>query len=164
MSWSSKFEEAAWVLEHAETYEPLPKHPKLRAVARLWEYPTFTPWISWTVLTTHSGLFVRRLVWHKTQPSYGDLSLYGSEALLSPERWKLHLHDLGKLKIALAVEDRIGLDGTVYGLELIGSRNTIRTTWWLEPPPGSEELAQWHTRVTKEFQQYLPAMTNPYQM
>ena len=164
MSWNSKFEEAAWVLEHAETYELLPKHPKLRAVARLWEYPTFTPWISWTVLTTHSGLFVRRLVWHKTQPSYGSLSLYGSEAMLPQGLWKQHLHDLSKLKIALAVGDVLGLDGTVYGLELIGTLNTIRTAWWLEPPPGSEELGKWHSRVSEEFQQYLPAMTDPRQM
>lgn len=148
------------MLEHAETYEPLPKHPRLRVVARLWEYPSFTPWISWTVIKTHSGFFVRRLVWPKTGQQFGILNLYGSEGLLSPERWEMHLHDLRKQKIALAVEDGLGLDGTVYGLEIISSLNTIRTTWWLQPPPGSEELGLWHTRTIEELQKYLPAMTD----
>lgn len=79
---------AEFILEHAETYELLPRHANMRVAARLWLYPTFTPSVSWTVLVTLSALLVRRIVLNPSNVIPTLHGFFGSEARLPLDPWR----------------------------------------------------------------------------
>ncbi len=53
----------------------------------------------------------------------------------------------------------IGIDGTLYGVEVGGHMRSARLAWWETPPKSWEPLQGWHGRTAALFDSMLPAAT-----
>lgn len=161
MSITSDVEQAKFVLEQAEHFELLPKHSNMRVLARVWIYPTFAPWMSWTVLSARSGFYVRRIIWDQSRQNTATFSFFGSEGHLQKEVWTSLASELDQLVIQPFVAvNGLHIDGTIFGVERISDCITAKLSWWGDPPSSWEAVAHWHTTTIKAFQLLLPAHHN----
>ncbi|WP_152613568.1 hypothetical protein [Inquilinus limosus] len=88
------------LLDRAEAYPGLVEHRNARQLLRLWRYPSFEPWCSWTVIEARSGLFLRRVIWDQHDRSGMPQPVtYGCEAPLPPEVIGPVLGDLAAIRL-----------------------------------------------------------------
>lgn len=63
---------ARWALEHPEQLEPREVIESFRPILRLWQYPSFFDYASWTIFQPARrnmidvSLLIRRVVWERT--------------------------------------------------------------------------------------------------
>jgi len=149
-----------------------------RAILRLWRYPSFENWKSWTLVgdfRSPSGLAdesarLDEVVWDSTL----DCSRFTDP--MAGLRWGTHraptlrrrsvvvptdfiegmLVELSRLQVVVAPDNRIvGLDGTSYGLQTYRSIGGIGLQWWGEHPREWELLRHWHEGALDNFEALL---------
>jgi hypothetical protein len=154
----SDHEDAKLALRRAENFQLLQPLGRSTVLLRIWQYPTFTHWTSWTVITANQGLLLRRLIWTGHAPAgVVEPVLIGSEAILPRETWKLVETGLMSLQIkSLKLDGLSGLDGTVYGVEYSKLSVGVQLTWWQAPPAEWIGMSDWWQKAISAFEGHLP--------
>jgi hypothetical protein len=151
---------ALQLLEHSELYPGLPVHKPVRVRARLWRYPSFEPFISWTVLDVKGKFFVRRVVWEQTPTPLPQPTTFGSEATFDAKVFSTLAQSLQALSIPpFAATPSIGLDGTRNGIEIADFMSSTHLCWWEEGPESWTPLRLWHERAIAQLEATLPTQT-----
>jgi hypothetical protein len=141
----------------AEKFQLLQPLHNATVMLRLWACPTFSDWMSWTVITTTHQLLLRRLSYKPTQLVGSEGVLTGAEVNLQVERWKTIERGLRAIHIKPSeIADGVGLDGTWYGMAYERSMGGIQMEWWETEPRTWNELAKWWQETAGEFQKVLP--------
>jgi hypothetical protein len=139
-------------LEQVEQHEPNENVRGLRPLLRLWHYPSFLAYTSWTVFdppdTSHNRL-VRQVRWDRphdmlrfSDPPEGVKQGFNAPPSLSigdvhvaDDTLQKYVAELSSLLIpVLGIRDMITLDGTVSGLQAYGNIASSRLQWWGEGP------------------------------
>lgn len=160
----ARYRAAEALLMRAEDHPQLQPLRNSVVLLRLWQQPSFTAWISWTVIRAQTGLVLRRLVWHRDVPESvsSEPVIAGADALLPLDQWKPMLARLHAFEFKpFALDDVSGRDGTTSGVELMRAEGSARLSWWEGPPAGWEGLAAWHAQAIAAFQALLPVNIPP---
>jgi hypothetical protein len=139
-------------LEDATEHEPREVVRHLRPLLRLWSYPAFLAYTSWTVFDppddTHTRL-LRQVQWDRpydllpfADPLEGvkrgwqaPPTLSIRDAQVADALLRRHLEELRRLPIPVAgVEAPVGVDGELFGLQYDGVFLATRLQWWEEGP------------------------------
>ncbi len=163
----SDLDREAWsLLEHAEDLSPLAW--PMRPVLRVWQYPSFEPYCSWTILVPvdakleSEGWLVRRATWEQRHyPFPGNPWIIWVDGTrhplprvwdrISPRQRVSDLLDSFDLLSVPSMQGvpELGLDGVTYGVKRAGGQ---RLAWWWKGPPEWESLAAWHARARGDLQ------------
>lgn len=156
-------QQALHCLEHPEGYPGLPARQAHNRRLRLWQYPAFEPYQSWTVFAHDSTAFVRRITWDRPGDARLELSTpttYGSEAQLPSNDVCDIFSDLHRLVIPpFLAASTIVTHAPCYGIEFRTFSVTCRLQWLSSAPDEWQQLAEWFDRVVEYFESALPAST-----
>jgi hypothetical protein len=136
---------------------PEPRH---RPIFRFWAVPSFEPITSWTILAIHtmSGLqklMVRRVIGSKfSSITFHDIDktlqedMALEDAKVGEYYFKPHeFEGLGfyqKISFQpLTTDWALGLDGTVYGMQLCQYDPYFDISWWEDGPDSWHEMTKW---------------------
>ncbi|MCW1966529.1 MAG: hypothetical protein KIH69_000230 [Anaerolineae bacterium] len=152
---------AVQALHCAEKFQLLQPISRVRVLLRMWRYPAFAQWTSWTVISAHQGLLLRRLILTPHPIEDTPPILTGSEAILPLSTWKTIEKGLTALQILLRLDDVMGRDGITYGLEYAKFSGSTRLTWWQSPPDEWVGVADWWQKTLAAFETHLPVHVPP---
>jgi hypothetical protein len=163
--------------ELEDVAERVLKHPpggpkRHNALLRIWRYPSFTPYTSWTVYRSIDrdklDLFIRELIWDRpkdagrfsnplegiateamfrpiptiTQRSVQTESIQAFECIESLQRILLPPFHL---------DGCLGVDGEGFGVETFNFANSSKLRWWSNPPQEWYEISKWHESASAIF-------------
>jgi hypothetical protein len=155
---------ALWALGHAQELEPVGPVRRLQPELRVWHYPAFHPWVSWTVLREgrSSGgvarLWVREVSWDMpadmrrlsdpmeglrcgfhTRPTLGV-----RDAELPAEQYQSLASAGSEVRIPIVTPDHaFGLDGETFGIETGDHFARFRCEWWGDGPQEWTDWVRW---------------------
>ncbi len=164
MNEADRYRDAEAQLLCAEQFPLLQPFKPSSVLLRVWEYPAFREWTSWTLINSNGGVLLRRLIWHRTTSALApdDFMLVGADATFLVDRWRVMRTQLQQVVLpAFAGGDVEARDGTAFGIEWTRLGGSARLHWWPEPPAGWEALACWQQQAAAEFQRHLPAHVAP---
>lgn len=167
-------ERARATLEAAERAPP--RRPG-KVHLRLWHYPAFEAWRSWTVITPvptgghDPNPLVRELTWDQPgdkqrliDPMAGLRTLgqplptppARREARLAATALQSLLEGGRSIAVPLVTADRgIGIDGERWGFEDDRGLDQVRIQWWCEGPPEWQPFIAWAGELRAFFQEAL---------
>ncbi|HEX6798623.1 MAG TPA: hypothetical protein VF116_13020 [Ktedonobacterales bacterium] len=145
---------ALWALEHAAERDPAIPADANPPSARLWQYPSFGSYVSWTLFAPKfkgdaGRCMVRRVIWDQmhdlarfADPLEGirqgfraPPTILVADARVSIARFEHVAERFALCPIpVLGIEAPFGLDGDSYGLETFDLFLRIRLEWWDEGP------------------------------
>jgi len=155
-------------LEHAADLEPQETVRRLRPEFRLWEFPSFQEWRSWTVFTSRpwddatEAAAVREVTWDQPadyhrlgEPMAGLKYGFHTRPTISLRDASVPGADLAKHLAAAAeismplvgFEDLLALDGVEFGLENYNSRGSVRLEWLYDGPDEWCRIVTWAAQV-----------------
>jgi hypothetical protein len=152
------------ILSAPESYGGLPNRKQSDRLVYLWEYPSFAPYVSWTIYRgDKDARFVRRLVWDRLGDAGKALaspSIFGYESAVPLADIDHLLNDLNEIVMPPFARDMtFGLDGVIRGVEFGSSLSTCRLQWWCDYPEAWKPLHQWYENCTEFFESSLPEST-----
>jgi hypothetical protein len=154
------FRRAREILDSPLAYPGLVQRKRARVPLRVWRYPSFEPYCSWSVVESNEAQFIRRIVWDQSRTSLVEPATYGCEAPLEPQTFGLLMSELHALELSPFRPDaRFGIDGTSYGIEAEAYSVSTRLVWWEAAPDGWASLQVWYERSVAIFESLLPAST-----
>jgi len=152
---------ALQLLEHPEQYPGLPPLDHPRRIFRVWEYPAFSPYRSWSLLTTKSEneILIRRVTF--TDPNLsleiGDPETFGAQTNCPRELFDELCARLQRLSLGILLPDlSIVLDGTRSGIEL-GDVNFSARIEWKTLPPSWNSIQDWHAWAIESMDALFPS-------
>lgn len=151
---------AMQMLESPESYPGLAERRFARTLVRIWRYPSFGPYSSWTLIQVKSQMFLRRVIWDRSDMLAITPVTFGSEAQIEAPAYEGLLLRLREMQLSPFITvARLGLDGTTYGIETSVFGLAARLSWWETPPPEWAALGTWHAEAVETFAGLLPAST-----
>jgi hypothetical protein len=158
----SKAEVAKAELSYAERFPLLQKLSRVEVRVRLWTYPSFDEWKSWTVIQADQGLLLRRLTWTQSRVPVSSPITTGAEALFPEEGWKQLESELEAQTIRPITKlSGIVLDGTWYGLACKSYQSSIEMQWQNQPPAEWKAVYGWWQKAVTIFDDLLPRHVVP---
>ena len=156
---AKQYEKAHLLLESSWIYPGLPPLPKLKFEVkwRIFIYPSFEPYVSWSMIQTKDKYLVRRVIWDQRKEVVGDEPLtYGAEIIIDKTLVDEIYASLSRISMNPFIQDSFGLDGTSKGIEfgsnlIFGSKRTI--SWWGTPDPTWTPFVKW-------FNKYVPLINS----
>ncbi len=153
-------QKALELLRQPEQYLGLPSRNLRDRYFLIWEYPSFFPFATWTLSKVDDGFFVRRIRWRRLASPPHNLiepDTFGADVSLPPSIALKLMDELTSLEFKPFYRDEsIGLDGVGYGVSIECFRTTCELSWWCDPPPALEPVAEWFRRAQTAFEQVLP--------
>jgi hypothetical protein len=157
-------------LEHLRCPEEFPglvPWPSQCITVRCIELPSFTPRVVWALRHELKVSAVRRIEWdHCADVQLADIlpksapTIYGADAPLPPAEVKQLLAELTSISVPAWVQRSAwGTDGVSFGIEFGDGWLSAHYSWWCEPPPPWQPLADWFARAKALFEQHLPPST-----
>jgi hypothetical protein len=144
--------------------------PVPEAEMRLWIYPSFAPYASWSVHRAMSRIIVRRVV---AQPRISPLEAgtgmqsYASEADVAESEVSATLASfecLDLVALARHPPQGLGIDGTVFGIQRGCGPSAQVLEWWSVFPPALSSIAEWHRITRRLLNGFLPACSVPLKL
>ncbi|MCI0661176.1 MAG: hypothetical protein L0220_08905 [Acidobacteria bacterium] len=153
---------AVYCLSHPEELEPINR--QMRAVYRLWHYPSFGDYKSWLVFLPLRDIenpeftISREVTWRReidaqrfTNPSVGlqmgfhtKPSLEVVDVIVNLKDLNEQLEKLDNIEISISpISKIIGLNGEMYGFQDLNPLQEICLEWWSTGPREWAELISW---------------------
>ena len=152
-------QQALDILSHPHNYPGLPEH-RQPAILRIWEYPSFAPYVSWAIFRSKKECAVRRITWAQSKTIAPQPVTYGAEAAIEESALNKLLNELAKIQLPPFLDvPTLGIDGASYGVEIGSFGASARLCWWNKLPQEWAALQQWHERAVQQFESLLPART-----
>jgi len=165
--WADLQNRALHLLENTDQLAPRDPVRALHPLLRLWVYPSYEAYLSWTVFRSLPNaepetIIARIAAWDRPYdarrmrepietPQINDPTFVVRDHILPPEAaTALNLERKFAVTLATA-RDSVGLDGTSSGLQTYGFMGGVRLSWWQNGPPEWREIITW----TAEIRQYL---------
>lgn len=153
-------DQALRLLESPLGYPGLPDHPRVRVLLRVWRYPSFQPYASWTLAQAREEVFLRRITWDQRHPLADTPVTFGAEVVIQAQAYEPLLSTLRSIQLPPFIPaNPAGIDGTTYGVELRDDVGSTGIAWWQTPPAEWAELGRWHSDAVAAFEALLPAST-----
>jgi hypothetical protein len=127
---------------------------------RLWHYPSFDVYRSWTIFHRRGDLMAREVTWDRPHdverlsldPLEGLKTLFSTkpsvshrDARIDPVSFEEHMKALFGFRLPVhGLEEVVGVDGESFGLELSRFLAGVRLRWWCDGPKEWRELTGWH--------------------
>jgi len=156
------------LLEGADKIEPQVPIRGLLPEFCLWYYPAFSAHKSWTVFKSrsrNSQSVVREVTWDFPADSarlrdplvglkqgfHTNPTVVVRDGKLPDDEFSSLIEQGRRLNIPLiGIEQRVGLDGVIFGIELFGF-DRVRLEWWRQGPKEWRALTDW----VKKFRGFL---------
>lgn len=169
---------ARQALERAEELEPLESIRGCRPEIRLWCYPSFFEYRSWTVFSGRSPrdgearLLVRRVTWNSPsdrlrlrdpmeglrQGFHTVPSLSVADTPIPEAEYRAVLNAGRSLRLPLMPgSEGVMIDGTMLGLEMELGFRSIRLEWAGSMSEQWEELTEWAEQLREFFERCIAA-------
>lgn len=147
------------LLENPESYPLLPQRNFIR-LFRVWVYPTFAPYVAWSLAQASEQFYIRRVVWDQVHTVDLEPITFGTELPVLEETFHKLLAELRAMQLTpFTLASATGVDGTSYGVEVGTFNPSGRLSWWGNPPEAWSPLQAWHTCATQLFESLLPLST-----
>jgi len=148
------------LLEGADRIEPQDPIRNLPPQFRLWHYPAFSAHKSWTIFKSrsqNSQSVVREVTWDfladnarlddplvgLKQGFHTNPTVVVRDGKLPDDEFSILIEEGRRLNIPLiGIEQGVGLDGEISGIELFGF-DRVRLEWWCEGPMEWRALTDW---------------------
>lgn len=136
---------AYMLLEDALKYPGLANRSMITKKIRLWVYPSFEPFVSWTVFGSGKEFFARRVIWDQRKVVLTEEpQTFGAEVRIDESVIEEIQATLGRLELKPFIPvNTLGIDGTAQGVEYGGHVPSAKLSWWGEPEQSWEPLANW---------------------
>lgn len=133
---------------------------------QLYTLPSFEPLATWTIYSSDEEKFiVRRVRWDRAADGaleLGTPTTYGADAWIDRELIDGCLGELSSMSmIPFSMPNQLGLDGVTFGIRRRTFGYSAEISWWCEPAPGNEKLADWYHRLVRTLEMALPGTTGP---
>ena len=157
-------EKAIELLTHPEKYPGLRQLNLSSIKLRIWQYPAFDVYSSWTLYEENGYFGIRRIQWDRLTKALQTYPIiYGSDRLLPAETVTSLLDKLTAIKLPPFLKvPAFGLDGTFYGIKFGSLYSSAQFCWWSYLPEDWFSLAEWFREAVNSFEFYLPASTSVY--
>lgn len=159
MTTKEQLEKAYKLLEKTFEYPGMVVRQNVRERIRLWVYPSFLPFVSFTIGSMGNDLFLRRVVWdQRVMTITDDPQTYCSEISID-KSVLVELNDsLSKLVLSPFISSGlVGIDGVRFGIEFGDYLQPVRLSWWSTPPKDWGELHKWHSKYLCKINGLLPS-------
>ncbi len=125
---------------------------------RIWVYPSFEPFVSFTVAKFRDGLFARRIVWdHRHQVLAHEPMTYCSEIAVSESVLDELIQCLAKIELNPYIPlGGFGIDGVHYGVTFQQFMSESTLNWWGRHPESWHELRSWHGEYINKINELFP--------
>lgn len=129
--------------------------------------PSFTPRVSWTLYDLRRDRWsVRRVVWlPDTRGVGGEGTIFAADAAFDPDAANALLDRLAAITLAPFLHrPTVGIDGTTYHVAHGSHFLSTELSWWSEPPPAWQPLADWFFAAADLLDAPLVAPTLPLRL
>ena len=152
------------LLTHPESYRGLKRRNKCDRKLLIWSYPSFSAYCSWSLFVEQNAIeqicFIRRikLVRSKCLPcEQTEPYTLGSEVITDFQQATEIIDRLCEIKLqSLETPDPIGIDGTIYGIEITDRGIDRCLSWWSIPTEDWQLLLIWFQDTVAIFDEILP--------
>lgn len=113
---------------------------------RIWVYPSFEPFVSFTLAKFKEGYFARRMVWdQRKQVMTDEPQTYCAEIEVSDSVFQELAKSLAQINLSpFEPAEMLGIDGVRFGVTLEQFMSETTLHWWGCYPEAWNELRAWH--------------------
>ena len=150
------------LLTNPESYPGLKIRSKCDRSFLIWSYPSFANYYSWSLFIEPDAkqiCFIRRIKWVRQCLLKERIEPYtiGSEAIIDFQRAKEIIDRFYQIKLpSCDLPNKIGIDGTIYGVEITDGKSDRFLSWWSIPPEDWQPLLIWFQDTVAIFDAILP--------
>jgi hypothetical protein len=159
-------------LEEAAQHEPQNAVRDLQPLLRVWHYPAFFAYSSWTFFDPPDDArsrLVRQVQWDRphdllrfvdplegvTQGFQAPPSVSARDDRVADCTLRSHVEELRRLPIPVAgIEAPFGLDGEIFGLQCYGYFLATHLQWWAEGPRAWSAFTSAVTRLRNALDEH----------
>jgi hypothetical protein len=158
MATKEQSELAYKLLEKPFEYPGMVERSNITERIRLWVYPSFQPFVSFTIGSERNDYYLRRVVWnHQMMTMTDEPQTYCCEVPIKESVYTELNEGLSKLVLSPFISSSlVGIDGVRYGIEFGDYLQPVRLSWWSTPPKDWGELHKWHANYINKINGLLP--------
>jgi hypothetical protein len=150
----SKLENRGYeLLENPYIYPGMIERSVPHKNVRVWVYPSFEPFVSFTISKFKKSYYARRTVWdHRKQVLTEEPQTYCAEVEIQEEVMAELVSTLSEINMPpFEPAEMLGIDGVTFGvtLEQFMSESTLQ--WWGCYPESWHELRVWHCKYLRKL-------------
>ena len=161
---SPSIDKAHQLLTHPESYPGLKKRSKSDRKLLIWSYPAHSVYCSWSLFVEQNAnepknCLIRRIKWVRQGLPSEQTEPYtiGSEAVIDFQQVTAIIDRFYQIELkSLDSPNLIGIDGTIYGVEITDRRIDRYLSWWSIPPKDWQPLLIWFQNTITIFDDILP--------
>ena len=154
---------AQQLLKKPENYPNLIEREEFERKLLVFCYPSFKPYTSWALFKTQNTYWLRRVTWDRSLrfPSYeAEPHTFGCEVCFQNNLAEKILLSLSLISLNPFVQPNVvGVDGTIYGIEVGNHWFSCSLRWWCSPPHNWKALNYWYQETVDIFETALPDRT-----
>ncbi|MGX5174287.1 hypothetical protein ACUR5C_09730 [Aliikangiella sp. IMCC44653] len=142
------------LLENPYSYPGMVDRKNIAENLRLWVYPSFEPFVSFTLAHQKNEYFVRRVIWdHRTKTMTDEPQTYCGEVRVEKSVLEDMSSKLSRIELKpFALSDLIGIDGIRCGIEFGDYCLTTKLSWWdAAIPENWKALQEWHSEYINKL-------------
>ena len=149
------------LLKKPEDYPNLVQRQECDRQLLLYCFPALKVFSSWALFETKGQYWLRRVTWNSTLqfPSRNaEPHTFGCEVCLDRNLAEELLLSLSSIPLNSFIQPpSLGIDGTVYGIEV--GHCSCSLQWWCSLPDHRSSLDLWYKKAIALFEQALPDRT-----
>jgi len=120
---------------------------------RIWVYPSFQPFVSFSISKFRDGYFLRRVIWdYGTKTLTQEPQTYCAEIEVDKSVFTELVESLAVIKLApYKPAEMLGIDGIRYGVTKLKFMSETTLDWWGCFPEDWHELREWHYKYLNKL-------------
>ena len=139
--------------ENSFEYPGMVKRGAAHKSIRIWIYPSFEPFVSFTLAKFKGGFFARRMVWdQRKQVMTDEPQTYCAEISIEESVFIELTESLAKINLSpFEPVEMLGIDGVRFGVTSTQFMSESTLDWWGCYPESWSELRAWHDKYLNKL-------------